>query len=536
MIKIIYKDVAVGSREAFEPTATSADAISHINEIPFGNQTFPRFATTGELNSMLLDGSASAFPDDESNDYIGLWSNTLSDKNGDFVSPLVLTMSADGYYSSQGITLYFGDNHASAVNIKWYRGDELLSDVDFLPDASEYFCENKIDSYDKIVVTFISSVFPCQRIKLQGIMHGRVRIFSGRELTDTAVIQECSPISAELAINTLDFTLIGDEDINYLFQRKQSLELYNNTDLLGVFFVSEYNRISERFYDVSAEDYIGLLDAVEFTGGIYVDRNAYELLTVIFDGANIPFTIDEALKSKTVTGWLPICSCREAVRQICFAVGAAVDTTRSETVRIFLPSETVIHSYGLGEIMQGLKNTDRDKKLTELRLTVYGYAQSSETMSVFNAKDDGVGDGICVRFSEPLHSLTITNGEIVEFGANYAVINASDGCTVTGSKYTRTSRIRSKRNPIVNVGDPQNVVTISDMTLISASNADERLEALYNYYAVQGNITGELVISGQRPGDKIEIATTNDSTTTARIESMRYNLYGGAIVAEVNAR
>lgn len=536
MIKIVYKDIAVGSRETFEPYAESAHSISHIDEISLDGIVYPSFASVGELNEMILDGSRVILPDDTSGEYIGLWSNAVSDADGCFESVPTLTLTADGLYTSQGITLGFDENYAAEVNIKWYRYGELLSDMDFLLTESEYFCQNKVESYDEIVVSFVRSALPHRRIKLRCIVHGCIRAFTGRELADVSVIQECSPISAELAINTLDFTLVGDGSVDYVFSSQQPLELYSNSDLLGVFFVSEYDRVSERFYSVGAEDYIGLLDSVRFAGGIYVGRNACELLALIFDGAGVPFEIDSTLTSATVTGWLPMCSCREAARQICFAIGAAVDTTRSAVVRIFEPSNDIVHSFAPGEVMQGLKLTDRQKKLTEVRLTVHGYAEKTEETTAYKASDDGVGDEIFVEFSEPLHSLAITDGEIIEAGANHAVINAWDGCVLTGCGYTHTTYIRTKKNPIVNAGDPQNVVSISDMTLISASNADERLAALYEYYITQGSITGELVMSGQRPCDTVEIATPHDGTVTARIESTRYKLYGGAIVAEVSAR
>ena len=97
------------------------------------------------------------------------------------------------------------------------------------------------------------------------------------------------------------------------------------------------------------------------------------------------------------------------------------------------------------------------------------------------------------------------------------------------------------RNPLVNIGDPANVVAVEEMTLVSASNADARLTSLYNYYIVQGVIRSDLVMARARsgvvarPADKVEIATVYAGVQTARLESMRYKLYGGAIVADTEA-
>lgn len=541
MIKLIYNDTAVGAQESFVPSATGGDAVSKVEQIGLVGVTFPKYGPVAELNGFALDGSMSVLPDDTTDAAIGYWSAAITDADGNFSAPIVITLTAEELYISQGITITTAEAFPRTVNIKWYRDNTVLDDLDFSPDSSSYYCENKVESYNKLVITIPALVLPYRRLILYGIMHGRIREFDGRQLADASVIQECSPISAEVAINTLDFTLIGEGDIDYVFQSKQSLEMYNNDELLGVFFVRSYQRAAQQFYSVSSEDYLGLLDAVRFAGGIYTSRNAYELLTAIMNGANVPFEMDESLRGETVTGWIPVCTCREAVRQICFAIGAAVDTTLSSRVRIFAPPDNIAHRFTPEEIMQGQTLRDREKRLTEVRLTVHGYTRGEKTETAYSAEESGTGDGIYVEFNAPMHDLTITAGTIVESGANYAIINAQDGCILSGTLYNHTKSIRTMRNPLVNAGDPANVVAVESMTLVSASNADARLQSLYDYYIVQGVIRSDLVMArskthmAARPADKVEIATVYAGTQTARIESMRYKLYGGAIVADTEA-
>lgn len=546
MIRLIYSDIAVGSREAFEPTADGAGAISHIDEIRRAEIVYPNLSTVGELNQTLLDGAMNLVPDNTENIEIGLWSNALSGEDGTFAAPLSLTMEATNLYTSQGITISTGDAYPRSVNIKWYRDGTLLADEDFVPNESSYFCERRVDSYNRVVMTFGALSLPCQRLKIRGVVHGRIREFDGYSLSDVSIIQECSPISAEMAINTMDFTLRGDTDINYVFQSRQSLEIYNNSNMLGVFFVKSYtvddSQSRSRFYHVKSEDHFGLLDQITFAGGIFENRNAAELLSAIFSAAYVPFEMDESIAHETVSGWIPICTCREAVLQICFAIGAAADTTMSRKVRVWKPSAEIAHAFSLREIMQGQEITDRDKKLTEVRITVHGFAPGGQSETVYSADKSGTGSDIYVEFGEPMYNLQITSGTIVESGANHAIINANAGCVLTGTKYSHTTAIRRRRNPLVNIGDPENVVEVKDMTLITSANAETRLDALYEYYMVQGHIKSDLVmlrtngIVTARPGDRVEIATVKDGTQAAWLESMRYKLYGGAIVAQTSAR
>lgn len=537
MIKIIYKDIAVDSKTAFSPSSSETSIVSRLSDLNT-ECDFESFGTVGELNQFILDGSQSILPDNIDDIPLGLWSNQLSGDSGEFATPITLTMTATGLYSSQGITLTFDTDagiYATSVNIKWYNSSTLLCDMDFTPDNAMYFCQSKVDNYNKIVVTFRTLNLPHCRLKLRALDHGLVRTFTGRVLTDISVIQECSPISEEITIDTMDFTLIGDEYGSYVFRSKQPLTLYSDNELLGVFFVKSYERTAQRIYSVTSEDYIGLLDSVGFSGGIYSSANVAELLSRIFDLANIPCEIS-GVSGKTVTGWIPVCSCREAVRQICFAVGAAVSTARNDKVRIFVPSDKVVKKFTLAETMQGQTLTDRDTKLTELKLTLHNYVKTEESAELYKATDSGSGSEIYVEFSEPMHSLSITNGTITSSGANFAVITAQSECVLSGKKYRDLTQIISKSNPLTNVGDPANIVEVKDMTLVSSANGQTLLENLWNYYVKCGTITSELVLSNERPGDMVTISTEYLGEIDARIESERYNLYGGAIVAQVVAR
>lgn len=537
MIKIIYNDVAVGAKGAFAPTSSEEADVSRVSDLNT-EHVYENFGTIGELNQLLLDGGQRIMPEDLTNIPVGLWSDQLSGDTGQFATPITLTMSAQGLYSAQGVTLTFDPDNgvfATAVNIKWYNGTTLLYDVDFEPDSAIYFCEQKVDNYNKIVLTFASINFPHCRLKLRMLDHGIIRTFTGRMLTDVSVIQECSSVSDEITIDTMDFTLIGDEETDYVFKSKQPLTLYTDSEFLGVFFVKSYERTAQRIYSVTSEDYIGLLDSVGFSGGIYLDMDAEDLLSAIFASANIPCEIT-GLSGRTISGWIPICTCREAVRQICFSLGAAVSTAHSDKVKVFIPSDEVVKKFTLAETMQGQTLSDRDTKLTALKLTSHSYTQTTESAELYKAEDSGVGSDIYVEFSEPMHSLTITNGSISSSGANFAVITANSGCVLSGKKYRDLTTILTKTNPLTNVGDPANVVEVKDMTLVNAANAQQLLTGLWEYYVKCGTITSELVLSGERPGDMVTLATEYLGEIDARIESERYNLYGDTIVAEVVAR
>ena len=90
MIKIIYKDIAVGSKTAFSPAASEQASVSRLSDLN-SDLEFESFGTVGELNQFLLDGNQRVLPDDISGVPSGLWSNQLSGDDGSFATPLTLT-------------------------------------------------------------------------------------------------------------------------------------------------------------------------------------------------------------------------------------------------------------------------------------------------------------------------------------------------------------------------------------------------------------------------------------------------------------
>ena len=135
-----------------------------------------------------------------------------------------------------------------------------------------------------------------------------------------------------------------------------------------------------------------------------------------------------------------------------------------------------------------------------------------------------------------MHDLTITNGNIVESGVNYAIINANSGCTLTGKKYEHTKVIHRKDNPLVLSTDIENVVAIEDATLISYNNIDKILLLCYNYIVNTEKISMK-IIDGKtnintKVGDLISYETEYLGNKTGRIIRQSFSLVGGMLVKD----
>lgn len=507
-VSIRYGDVAPEAKENFVPTASESqfDTLAQLQQY---NLNFPNYANPCELYQTVLDGTATAFPSVPEQSNLGLWSEQISNDDGTFVNPIVLELQSVGQYSSQGLTLTFDTYNgifATRLSIKWLRiTDEsitTLAEQEFTPDNAFYFCRNQVENYNKVVITFYSLNMPKNRLKLRAIDYGYGTFFYGDELRNVKLIQEIDPISTQISINTADFTLDSRSDMEYSFQQKQPLSVFFNGELKATTFVKTSKRQAKFLWQIQSEDYIGLMDSIPYYGGIYTNKNAVELLTDIFKVAKVPYSVDEVFANETITGYIPYTTCREALMQVTFAIQAAVDTSNSDVIKVFALEEDVKQAIPLNRIMQG-QNFDDDETVTGVDVAVHSYKPIAETVDVYDANESGTGQNIFVKFSEPLHDLSITNGSFATDDdgnelkhTNYAVINANAGCVLRGQQYEHTTQTRRKNNPVVLASEIEKIVAIDNATLVSQYNIDNVLEKCYNWL-IKTNTTNLKIVEGK---------------------------------------
>lgn len=500
-VAIQYGDVAPEAKENFYPES-SEQAFNTLAQLQQYNLSFPNYGNPCELYSVLLDGETELLPQNYDGLNIGLVSENISETDGTFTEPIVLTLESQGQYTSQGLTLTFdtyNEIYATDINIKWYRVVEgvetLLDEKPFTPTSAYFFCQNNVQNYNKLVITFNSINMPYNRLRLRAIDYGYGTFFYGDELRNVKLIQEIDPISSQISINTADFTLDSKGDIEYNFQQKQPFSVYFNGILRATTFVKSSKRKAKFLWDVQSEDYISLMDSTPFVGGIYKNKNAVELLEEIFAVAKVPYNISVLFDDVSVTGYIPYTTCREALMQVAFAIMAVVDTSNSSTVDVFRLDTTPTQTIPLNRIMQG-QNFDTGNRVTAVEVLSHTYTPISETVEAYKAEDSGTGQNIFVKFSEPLHDLSITNGTIVSRETNYAIIDANANCVLTGQRYDHITTAHRQTNPVILASDLENVIAIEQATLVSNNNVDNVLQNCYNWL-IKTDTTNLKIVEGK---------------------------------------
>ena len=120
---------------------------------------------TLEHNFFVLDGGREEFPD--APDDLAYFSAGQSGDTGEFSQGQSVTVQFTENHTSIGITLHFLEEYPLELKIEWYDlAGAKKAEATFYPDSLDYFCENQVEEYGKIAITFVETL-PRHNVKLQ---------------------------------------------------------------------------------------------------------------------------------------------------------------------------------------------------------------------------------------------------------------------------------------------------------------------------------------------------------------------------------
>lgn len=529
-LKIVYDDIALGAAEDNEVISDDKDYYVDLQDLKAGVE-FPDYAMCLPRYAKMDGGYINA-PD--ALDDMGYVSDSISDRNGIFANPPALIFTFGQNYSSVGITLAFNDysgDYCSKVNIRWYRDDTLLADRIYHPDAGSYFCYGIVDYYNKVVITFQETSKPYRNVFLTGITWGLIRVFKDNEIDDISCLMELNPISEEVSINTMDYTIRSKSEYAFEFQKRQKQTLYFDEAILGIFYLKDGKQLGAKRYSVETQDAVGILDNNQFMGGVYDDALVSDILASIMAGEGITYFLDDSYVDARVSGYLPICTKRVALQQLAFAIGALVDTSYDRQLYIYPQQTEVTSEFTARDIRLGLL-VEHSDIITGIRLYVHSYTQGTESVQLYKGTLNG---NTKIEFSEPYYGLSVTGGTLGEHGDNYACITGTGNEVVlTGLKYNHSTAMLLKENP--KITQNKNIAEVKEATLVTVSNAQAVLDRVYRYYSNNESIGFRAAINDQELGERVNVATGFRGTMTGNVTKLDFKFSRRKITAEVTVR
>lgn len=525
-----------------QPFADIAD-VNNEGDVP----ELPNAATLEHNFGWVLDGSKEALPDDVEAYPWGWWSESISGDDCSFVDPpqLVVDFMDDSGaatpHSSAGITLDFVGTLPRLVQIEWYGADGgLLDSGEFAPDSMSYFCERQVMEYYRVVISIPAMSWPRRYLRVVGVLFGCIKVLSGGEVINAKLTQEVSPVSLTLPVSKLelsfyspdgDFSLLDPRGAYQLFQYRQKVEAYKTIDgerrCLEECYLQEASGTVDAATKLVCQNIIGVLDGVEFDGGIYQDEPLEDLLGEILTPESVDFSIDAAFAGVTLSGWLPIGSKRAALQNIAFAIGAMVLTCGSGGVR-FVPLPAVcVADIGVNRKIVGHKVT-LEELVTQVDVVAHQYELGDSGQLAKSTL--GVGEHK-ITFIRPAEVSGVSGATLLEAHPNFCrvQVDVAGEVTVTGREWEDMETVYSAALPSIPAGCSPGVKSVSNATLVDADKAAAVAERLLAYYQLRYTDEGQSLPGWEMVGDMAAIHSLNGRTIEGYIERLVTDLSGGAL-------
>lgn len=449
---------------------------------------------TLEHNFNVLDGSLAEFPDSFTTPFM---SSTKSDGSGEFTD-VYLNAEFTQPQNFYGITFNFEETYPLEINITITNNEGLILTYTFNPNSLYYVAELECIDIVEVQVDFIKGL-PDRYLKLAGIVFGRVLYWDETNIQMGNLLLESDPIGDMISINSLNFTVIDDDNsynlanssgLHIYFQKRQvayAYEWVNGTRLfLGKYFLDSFSW-DTNLAKLNCVSYIGLLDGVQYNDGtIYDGVAAGDILEDIFSVARITdYTIDEDTAETLVYGTLKPGSCRDALREILFACNSVVRTTHEEGVEVYKLSDMIVSTIQ--------RNDKINTKITKNDY-IYGVSVNYNSYELNTDKLDKIVDDKpylagenTVFFNGAYNNVTImADGSAVtptKLKTYYCVfeLSADAQVTITGNKYEETNSTIQVNYPYVEAGETQ-IIKSFNSSLCNATLAQTRAKQILNYY------------------------------------------------------
>ena len=302
----------------------------------------------------------------------------------------------------------------------------------------------------------------------------------------------------EKTITTQDgkvFRCLVEKDLTD-FVAGDSVEYKRDGKLVGKFYLRNVKR-SYKFYDFTCISAIGILDDTLHYGGIYTGQTVAEVAAEILEG--LPYEIDPIVGDIKLYGWLPIDTKRNNLQQITIATAIAVKTKPDGTLLLTALSNDIKGNIGAGRMAIG-GNVAVETPYSAVQVSEHYYQEIADEIVLFS--ESSVKTEF-LKFNEPVHDLTVTGGTLIEWGANYAIVECNGFTEVKAKKYLHTTRT-------VTIGTIEGlpsdkIYSVNNATLINSLNSSGVAQKLYEAYTKPTTIQSNIFFGNERAGDVVKV-------------------------------
>lgn len=342
--------------------------------------------------------------------------------------------------------------------------------------------------------------------------------------------------SDSLEANSLTVTVFSNDKAIMGFAKNDKVEYFRDNRRVGVYYLQTVERVGSAAYTLSALSALGRLITMRHVGGIYTGQTVAEVVPQICGPVEV--MIESVYASRKLYGYLPYSnpdtrtgngrSARDNLSQVLFAIGASLGVDENGVMRVEKLWDGVSATVTADQINEDSCSTVYETPVSAVEITEHQWVKSQDTVTLFEGTAE---DGALVTFEEPAHSLTAEGFAITEQGDNYAILSAGTG-TLTGKSYNHLTRIVRRT---VTEGAEENVVPVSDATLVSLTNSVDVAKRMADYYRHRETIRVDVEPGTERAGRVVQIFHPWDKKMVQACVESRETVISGILNSQTSA-
>lgn len=300
------------------------------------------------------------------------------------------------------------------------------------------------------------------------------------------------------------FRSLVDEDYTE-FVPGSTVGYKRDGSMVGQFYLRDVKRAGKYMYDFTCISAIGILGDTMHYGGIYTGETVAEVAPELLEG--LPYEIDPIVGNIKLYGWLPIDTKRNNLQQITIATAIAVRTKPDGSLLLTALSNDIKGTIGANRMAIG-GNVAVDTPYSAVQVSEHYYQEIAEEIVLFS--ESSVKTEF-LKFNEPVHDLTVTGGTLIEWGANYAIVECNGFTEVKAQKYLHTTRTVTIGTV---VGLPSDkIYSVNDATLITSLNSSGVAQKLYEAYTKPATIQADIFFGNEKAGDVVGVVNPHTEET-----------------------
>lgn len=443
-------------------------------------------------------------------------------------SPIKTAYTVGDIFSPAGMVVTATYSDGTTATVTGYDYKETPLTVSDTSIGIGYF-ENGVYAETAVAITVTEPTPEPQpeptagRIRIQVTKNnGDTLTFDGHAAKQVEYVQSTSFDGNDVQVDEMTAIIrqaAPDWRLNWRGVNMKSPVLLTHNSRTEKYYHKGLRRVEKYDFKLTAQSPLGRLTD-DFPGDIY---SGTPLSNVIADviGNSIPrneYLINPLLSKVRVHGWIPYQERRATLHQLALAYGFIVRRGANNNLHFTVPDTGDPYEIPNSAIFTG-GSVDYSLGRTYVRadITAYEYLpRETEAETLFDNSGGAPADKLIVRFDLPMFHLYTENLTIGASGVNYAEVSGYG--RLAGKPYTKIESVFSVEGDPE--ADPQHILSVSDVPMITSLNAVSVGERLLGYHNAPAVVNMDILRTTQRSGDYVSFTDPFGDPQTGYITAL----------------